>query len=171
MKQNADMEQQNEMQIKMQMIVNDINTKGWLYALNNHNIPEQFFRDNLSIIPDDFVSWNTIFQTQILSEEFIAFNKSKLDLDEHGINWIVISTHQVLSEDFMHQFRNKLDWDMLSIKQTMSEEFIEKHEKYVDWYLISGWQELSNAFIDKWSHKLDMEQLICYYRNMSSRLN
>lgn len=149
---------------EIQKIVNDINSQGWLYALNNNKIPEQFFRDNSKFIPNDFTIWNAIFQTQELSEEFLAFNKSKLEMDG-GINWAVISGHQQLSEDFIRQFKNKLDWDFIVVRQNLSEDFIEKHSKFIDWWLLGAWQELSDAFIDKHSDKLDMEQLLKYEDN------
>ena len=148
----------------IEQIVNDINSKGWMYALNTHKIPEEFFRANLKVIPNDFTLWNTVFQTQILSEEFLAFNKAKLEMDG-GINWAVISGHQQLSEDFIRQFKNKLDWDFIVIRQKLSEAFIEKHAQYIDWWLLGAWQELSDEFVEKHSYKLDMEQLLRYEDN------
>lgn len=143
--------------------------KEWVKAIDAHLINEKMLIANASLIPDSFEVWNSIFNMIELSELFLYNNIDKLNA-WNGFNWSVISCHQILSEDFMHQFRNKLDWEFLSIKQTMSESFIESHSNLVDWYLISGWKKLSDDFVNKWSHKLDIEQLLMYENNMYSRI-
>jgi len=38
--------------------------------------------------------------------------------------WIKISKHQNLSEDFIREFEDKVDWRWISMSQDLSEDFI-----------------------------------------------
>ena len=74
-----------------------------------------------------------------LSEEFIREFKDKVD-------WWCISRYQELSEDFIREFKNRVIWKMISKYQTLSEEFIREFKNSVDWEMISYYQTLSEDF-------------------------
>ena len=83
------------------------------------------------------------------SEEFIEEHLK--ELNEQG--WRDVSGFQPLSEEFMEEYADKLDWSVLFQYQKLSESFIEKHMNRItdgnDWYNIFKYQKLSEAFIKR----------------------
>lgn len=65
------------------------------------------------------VSWNTICETEKLSEQFLGDNASQ-------VNWYLVSSHQELSEKFIREFSGHLYWDEVIRTQKVSEAFIEE---------------------------------------------
>jgi len=47
----------------------------------------------------------------------------------------MISSCQTLSEDFIREFKNEVDWENISMYQTLSEDFIREFGKKVKWEL------------------------------------
>ena len=75
-----------------------------------------------------------------LTEDFIREFKYKVD-------WDYISEFQNLSEDFIREHKDKVDWDYISVYQKLSEDFIREFQDMVDWIAISKFQYLSEDFI------------------------
>ena len=50
--------------------------------------------------------------------------------------WRLISKHQSLSEDFIREFKDRVDWMSISSYQHLSEDFIREFKDRVDWYSI-----------------------------------
>jgi len=86
--------------------------------------------------------WREISCYQKLSEDFIQEFKDKVD-------WEYISCYQILSEDFIREFINRIHWDGISYYQQLSEEFVQEFKNEVDWEYISRYQKLSSKFIDE----------------------
>jgi len=57
--------------------------------------------------------------------------------------WIEISKYQYLTEDFIREFKDKVDWWYISYYQELSEPFIREFKDKVDWWYISYYQKLS----------------------------
>ncbi|WP_440107497.1 hypothetical protein [Planococcus halotolerans] len=72
------------------------------------------------------VSWNTICETENLSEKFIRDNEAQ-------VNWYLVSGHQQLSEEFIREFSGRLYWDEVIRTQKVSEAFIEEFAKAEMW--------------------------------------
>jgi hypothetical protein len=77
-----------------------------------------------------------------LSEEFIEQNKDLVD-------WYWISAFQKLSEEFIERNKDLVNWFDISRYQKLSEEFIERNKDLVNWNLISANQKLSEEFIER----------------------
>lgn len=77
---------------------------------------------------------------QVLSEDFIRRYQDKL-------NWRVISECQTLSEDFIREFKDKVRWDSISWRQILSEDFIKEFIDKLDPYLVCRDQKLSEDFL------------------------
>jgi len=86
------------------------------------------------------VHWYHVSSCQKLSEGFIREFKDRVD-------WDLISSHQMLSEDFIREFKDKVNWHLISSRQKLSEDFIREFKDKVNWYLISSYQKLSKDFI------------------------
>jgi len=88
---------------------------------------------------------------QDLSENFIREFKDKLD-------WTNISYHQKISEDFIRKFTGRINWYHISSSQNLSEDFIREFQDKLYWTTLSINQILSEDFIREFKHKLNNEQ-------------
>jgi hypothetical protein len=102
--------------------------------------------------------WNYISCYQILSEDFIKEFKNK-------INWNYISCYQKLSENFIREFQDKVHWGLISEYQILSEDFIKEFKNKVNWNYISRYQTLSENFIREFKNKIDW-----YYISINENL-
>ena len=82
-----------------------------------------------------------------LSEKFISDFKDKVD-------WIFISTNYTLTESFIEKFENYVDWVSISLYQKLSENFILKHKNQLHWEAIFSHQKLSENFIREFQHMI-----------------
>ena len=58
-------------------------------------------------------------------------------------NWVLLSKHEGLTEDFIRKFADKVEWEWISQYQHLSEGFIREFKDDVDWICISTCQERS----------------------------
>lgn len=67
-----------------------------------------------------------------LSEDFIRGYQNEIP----AILWNKICTYKELSEDFIIEFQDKLNWYNISYFQNLSEEFIGEHQEKLNWVLV-----------------------------------
>jgi hypothetical protein len=70
------------------------------------------------------------------------------------VDWEWISIHQKLSENFIREFKDKVYWGRISAYQKLSENFIREFKDKVDWVWISEYQKLSEDFIREFKNKV-----------------
>lgn len=78
-------------------------------------------------------------------------------------NWTIwnhISEHQVLSEEFIRKYQNKVNWIYISVYQKLSEDFIREFQRKVFWPFIFKYQKLSEDFIKEFQDKIKKGDLI-----------
>jgi hypothetical protein len=92
--------------------------------------------------------WAYISLYQILSEDFIREFKDR-------VSWYWISRCQKLSENFIREFKNEVTWSILSESQTLSEAIIREFKDKVDWYCVSEHQKLSEEFIREFKDQVE----------------
>jgi len=92
-----------------------------------------------------------------LSEDFMREFRDRID-------WNCISAYQKLSEFFIKEFQDKLNWDWISIYQKLSEEFMREFQNKGDWYFISKYQILSEDFIREFKDKISLVQISKYQK-------
>ena len=97
---------------------------------------------------DTDTDWEKLCSKQTLSEDFIREFKDK-------VNWECISYHQTLSEDFIREFKDKVDWNLISTSQRLSEDFIREFKDKVNWHVSSAQQNLSEDFIREFQDKVN----------------
>ena len=96
----------------------------------------------------DYVWSNNIFYLQhTFSEDFIREFKDKVD-------WMWISKSQTLSEEFIEEFKDRVNWKYISEYQTLSEDFIREFQNKVSWRYISTNQLLSENFKEEFKEEL-----------------
>ena len=88
-----------------------------------------------------------------LSEEFIRNNKDKVD-------WDYISKYQKLSEDSIIEFEDYVVWYYISGYQKLSEDFIREFKDKVNWECISEYQKLNIEFIKEFKNYIYWELLL-----------
>ena len=57
----------------------------------------------------------------------------------------------------VREFKNKVDWESISINQKLSENFIREFKNKVNWEFISKYQKLSENFIREFNLKIDKD--------------
>jgi hypothetical protein len=109
----------------------------------------QTFGYNLTELPDKYNKfWTHISHTPKLSEEFIREFKD-------FVNWGNISIHQKLSENFIREFKDNVYWNYISEYQKLSESFIREFKNDIFWNDISQYQKLSEPFIKEFKDKVN----------------
>ena len=79
-----------------------------------------------------------------------------------------ISWYQILSETFISEFSNRVDWKNISIYQILSEKFIKGRQDKVDLYFIGKYQKLSEDFITEFGDKINWA-FISKYQDLSQK--
>lgn len=122
----------------------------WSIVVGKHKFNEDIlmqFKDN--------VDWEQACISQCLSTTFLEDNFIMLKPYLYEI-----SKYQKLSEDFMRNHKDILDWNIISECQKLSEKFILEMSDYVNWTWISEKQKLSKNFILANKDKLNISRLI-----------
>ena len=68
-----------------------------------------------------------------------------------------------LTEEFIREFQNEVDWELISSNQELSENFIREFQDKVCWFWISYFQNLSNKFIIEFKDRIDFEKMLEKY--------
>ena len=79
-------------------------------------------------------------------------------------SWLSLSTHKGLTEDFIREFADRVDWEWISQYQHLSEGFIREFADRVYWYWISKYKHLSEDFIREFADELDWVGISLYQR-------
>ena len=102
---------------------------------------------------------NNKFQDYI----YIANNANK------DVDWSTLCMHMQLSEEFIEDFQDKVDWGNISYYQdNISEDFIAKFQDKIAWQFIAQRRQLSNEFIRKYLHKLNITDILSKQKNLDA---
>ena len=99
-----------------------------------------------------FWNWTYVLQHVKVSEFLLRNVIDKIIIDKNC--WKVISQHQTLSEDFIREFKDKLDWGEICRNQKLSEDFIKEFKNKITIYEICRYQKLSKEFIEELLHNI-----------------
>ena len=81
------------------------------------------------------------------------------NITEKEKTWIKLSSKCKLSEDFIREFKDNLNWNYISRNQKLSEDFIREFQDKVNWKYISEKQTLSKDFIREFQDRIKFEFL------------
>ena len=84
--------------------------------------------------------------------------------DFNWYDWRFYSNNN-LSEEFIKEFQNKVEWDYISIYQNLSEDFIRNEKPFIspmNWTYISEYQKLSENFIREFKNNVNWEYISKY---------
>ena len=107
------------------------------------------------ILGTNYGDWVWLSKHEGLTEDFIRKFADKVD-------WDGISSYQHLSEGFIREFADRVDWYYISTCQHLSEDFIREFKDRVYWGCISAYQHLSEDFIRKFKNKVDWDCISMY---------
>ena len=112
---------------------------------------------------------NKLTNQPLVSKEAVVEHRLSLIKEEirHICKISKIKFDDTLSEKFITNFKDKVDWDDISCSQTLSEEFIREFQDKVDWYYISHNEKLSENTIRKLIDKLNIEVIVQYNKVIS----
>ena len=100
------------------------------------------------ILGTNYDNWARLSLCESLTEDFIQEFKDKVD-------WTCISRYPHLSEDFIRKFADRVDWYYISAYQCLSENFIREFADRVAWGWIVKYQQLSEDFIREFKDKVN----------------
>ena len=90
------------------------------------------------------------YRKYLLERIEIDIEESKLS----SFDWFDIACNHNLSEGFIREFKDKLDWEFVSEYQFLSEDFIREFQNKLDWYHLSKKQKLSDSFLLEFQNKI-----------------
>ena len=93
-----------------------------------------------------------------------AIERANAILGTNYDNWVSLSMHKGLTEDFIREFADRVDWEWISIYHQLSESFIREFADRVYWYWISKYKHLSEDFIREFADELDWVGISLYQR-------
>ena len=111
------------------------------------------------ILGTNYDDWMSVSAHKFLTEDFI-----REFADE--VKWGYISAKQHLSEEFIREFADEVDWVGISLCQRLSEDFIREFKDEVGWYCVSKYQRLSEDFIREFKDWVYWDA-ISYYQQLS----
>lgn len=83
-------------------------------------LPEQFLREHADLFDEAWGAfWELICRTQVISEDFIRDFQEKVD-------WPLVSKYQKLSDSFIREFKEKVYWPWIWEHQNVSYDFIQE---------------------------------------------
>lgn len=137
-------------------------TKAAVERIKIHDLSQEFLNQSsspLDLAILDSMDWDKKSEEPQLTEAFI---------EEHAdrVNWKIICNHQNLSEAFIEKFKDRVDWKIISCKQKLSEVFIMKYKAKLCWSDVCAYQKLSEKFMIKMSKYIDWG-IVCEVQEMS----
>jgi viroplasmin and RNaseH domain-containing protein len=79
--------------------------------------------------------------------------------DSDSRYWSLLSWNSNLSEDFIREFKDYLNWCAIC-SMPLSESFMEEMHEWLDWETVSECQKFSQAFYNKFKDKITIPELM-----------
>ena len=142
----------------------------WRLVIKYNHLSEDFIEKHKKVMDWDYI---LLYQKHI-SDDFIIKHKDEIThwdfLGVHRpvsvflghvlydkINWAALAVTDKLSEEFIREFRDKLDWTRITMgyARKFSDSFIREMKDYIDWYyLFTERKNMSMDFIREIVKKL-----------------
>ena len=120
---------------------------------------EHTLKEANEVLGTNYQSWLSLSTRKGLTEDFIREFADRVD-------WEWISQYQHLSEGFIREFADRVYWYWISKYKHLSEDFIRKFTDRVYWYCVSQYQRLSENLIREFKNRVDWF-LISKYQHLS----
>lgn len=107
------------------------------------------------ILGTNYDDWMSVSAHKFLTEDFIREFKD-------DVYWNCISENQSLSKGFIREFQDRVYWELISKYQHLSEDFIREFKDRVNWECISIYQQLSEDFIREFKDRVHWDDISRY---------
>lgn len=114
----------------------------WNRYFNYHVPTEKFIEEFKDVVP-----WSYVPGRVKMSENFIR--RHRLEMEKYYAFWTNICEHQDLSEEFIEEFAEKVDWKAVSYKQKLSKEMMHKYADKLEWRYIISNQNIDQKFVEE----------------------
>lgn len=110
------------------------------------------------------IDWFCVYMYEELTDEFIEKTHRYLEYDTNWEKWCFIFEYNIVSsEEFLRKYSseyNKEVWSVISAYQDLSEDFMCEFKDYLDWYEISQNQQFSEEFAIRFKLLLEWDVVI-----------
>jgi hypothetical protein len=76
-----------------------------------------------------------------------------------NLNNYILYINELITEEFIEEFKDILNWKYICIYQYLSNEMIDKYSDYVKWFYVSKIQNISEENILKYKDKIYFKEL------------
>lgn len=114
----------------------------WQRYFYNHTPTQKFVEEFRDVIP-----LSTVIYKVKMTEDFIR--RYRIELEKYYSFWSSICETQDLSEEFIEEFADKVNWKVISYRQKLSRRMIEKYADKLDWKYMIANQKFDQKFIEK----------------------
>lgn len=141
-----------------------------LGTIDFYDLPKEWAIENLLREFKDKVNWYELFRRGItLNENFIRELIKDGTFTEEVIKEALSCFHP-LSEQFMSEFADKLEWIYISSAQKMSEKFMDRFADKLDFLFLPQYRQLSNEFIERYENRWNWLTIAEKQKNVSKQL-
>jgi hypothetical protein len=133
----------------------------WVDVLNRRKFSEPFLRrctpEFDSFGDSSHVAWSTVARKQKLSISFIRDHMNRWRSEDwlHGIS----EQNHLLTEDFVREFQDQLNWLTITSCAKLSEAFIVEFAQKISGRWVAVCQNVSEDFIRQYQDKIEFETL------------
>jgi hypothetical protein len=114
--------------------------------------------DKINNNQDFFTELTTLYQ---VPQEYVSYIKEPASL-----YWQFLSRYAVLSEDFIRENANDIDWGSIAQFQKLSESFIREFKDKLLWWDVVEHIKLSEDFIDEFMYDYDFQYAIFNFKQI-----
>lgn len=118
--------------------------------VNAWNLISSEPKEPVGVLTDKFVMRFDKYLNWDLLSKYYDFNIDLLRMYFHRVNWYYILDRSKISEDVLREFAFSFSaecWSVISEKQILSESFIHEFADKVDWTNIALYQSVSGKFL------------------------
>lgn len=119
-----------------------------IILLTNQSVPEKFVEKYIPLLDEDDIF--DMLDHQKLSEPLLRKYAHLLD---SAVLSVQIATTQIMPENFIRDFQDKVDWNCVSVYQTLSNAFIYEFRDKVEWDQVWENQNVSYQMIQDFKPK------------------
>lgn len=102
------------------------------------------------------IFWDNISNRRDLTDEFIREFANYLNWDQLSSN-----SNIYLSETIMEEFKDKINWVLISGNKLLEPWEIDKYKDLLNWERLTKWQKLTDEQMYKYSHLLNWDYIDC----------
>lgn len=102
------------------------------------------------------IFWENISNRRDLTDEFIREFADYLNWDQLSSN-----SNVYLSETIMDEFKDRINWVLISGNKLLEPWEVDKYRDLLDWNRLTRWQKLTEEQLYKYSHLINWEYINC----------